>query len=303
MNIAIVGEGLIDLLPTSDFGYTWVPGGSALNAAIAAARLGVPTAYIGAVSTDNFGRQILAKLEASRVDTMLVQRVDAQTALTLVQPGSPGDEFQLYGERAAHTLYDPQPRPDLPDETHFLLFGSISLMTNPTSSSILEIVAAHRRRLATVFDPNVRPNMFSTDAYRERLGIWLGLSSIVKVSRQDLQYLHPNRDITEVARDWLEHGPSVVVVTLGEDGSVLYRRDHDAVSVPAVSVDVQDTVGAGDTFCAALMAGLIECNYQHQNDLERFENETWANIMHFASRAAAVTCSRVGCNPPRRSEV
>lgn len=304
MSIAILGEALIDFKNTGPLAFQGFVGGSSLNVATAAVRLGQPTAFLAQISTDIFGHALFEHIQREGIDSSYVLQSSASSTLAFVEERGGQAHFSFVGKGAADTLYDPRPRPVLPDTTRFVQFGSISLLTDPTSSSIVDIVSAHRDRLTVVFDPNCRPQLTSDrDGYRQKLKGWLKLAHLVKVSDQDLGWLEPNRPLEDVARGWLERGPHVVIVTRGEKGSALYRRGCTPVEIPTPHVSVVDTVGAGDTFTAGLMVGLLEFGHTDSAQLETHSDATLREVMQFAAASAAINCTRAGCNPPTRGEV
>ena len=308
MKIAILGEALIDFKSTGPLEFKGFIGGSSLNVATACSRLGQDTAFLGQVSQDMFGARLLEHMSANGIDSNLVLRSEAPTTLAFVEERNGQAHFSFIGNKAADTLYDPQPRPVLPGDVKFMQFGSISLLNDPTSTSITEVIGKHRSSLnhnvTVVFDPNCRPALTpDLDGYRRKLKTWLRLAHLVKVSDQDLGWLEPDRPLHEVAYDWIAQGPTVVIITRGEHGSVLYRNNHAPLEVPTPKVQVVDTVGAGDTYTAGLMVGLLEHGHERAEQLATHSNETLLAVMNFAAASAAINCTRAGANPPTRDEV
>ena len=300
MNIVTSGEALIDFKDSGDLAFQGFVGGSPLNVAVAAARLGAEVGFAAQVSTDLFGERITAHLRANGVSEQLLLRSDAPTTLAFVSERGGDAHFSFMNAGAADTLYDPQPRPTLPDGVRFLEFGSISLLHEPSGGAIADLVALHADRLSTVFDPNVRPALIpERAAYLQRLTAWLALSRIVKVSAQDLDWLYPDRDVLAAAVGWLRHGPEAIVVTRGSEGAQLLRPGREPLSVAAPAVEVVDTVGAGDTFTAALMVTLSE----RPVPLADLEDGEAAAVLRFAVAAAALNCTRAGADPPRRADL
>jgi fructokinase len=158
--------------------------------------------------------------------------------------------------------------------------------------------------LTVVFDPNCRPSLTpDLVSYKQKLENWLKLAHLVKVSDQDLSWLEPDKTLEEVALDWLTRGPKAVIITRGEHGSVLFRNGKPNLLIETPKVKVIDTVGAGDTFTAGLMVGLLEHGHQNSSELEQHNDETWLSVMRFAAVSAAINCTRAGANPPTRTEV
>jgi fructokinase len=308
MKIAILGEALIDFKSTGALAFQGFIGGSSLNVATATSRLGQATTFLTQISSDLFGKSLREHMTKNGIDTSHVLESDAHSTLAFVEERNGQAHFSFMNSRAADTMYDPQPRPVLPNNLKFMQFGSISLLTDPTSSSITEIIGKHRSSLnhnvTVVFDPNCRPALTpDLDGYKRKLRNWLRLAHVVKVSDQDLGWLEPDKALDAVAADWISQGPSVVIITRGEHGSSLYRAGHERLQVPTPKVSVIDTVGAGDTYTAGLMVSLLEHGHERAEQLATHTDQTWLEVMTFAAQAAAINCTRAGANPPTRAEV
>lgn len=304
MKIAILGEALIDFKSTGELAFQGFVGGSSLNVATASSRLGQATTFLTQISSDLFGNRLKDHMVQNQIDTTHVLETDAHSTLAFVEERGGQAHYSFMGNGAADTLYNPEPRPVLPASVLFMQFGSISLLTEPTSSSITDIVAKHRERLTVVFDPNCRPSL-TPDllGYKQKLEAWLKLAHLVKVSDQDLSWLEPDKTLSEVATDWLSKGPKAVIITKGEHGSVLFRVGKPNLEIETPKVRVIDTVGAGDTFTAGLMVGLLEHGHTNSELLETYSDETWLAVMQFAAVSAAINCTRAGANPPTRADV
>jgi fructokinase len=304
MKIAILGEALIDFKSTGNLAFQGFIGGSSLNVATATSRLGQATSFLTQISSDLFGSSLKEHMNKNQIDTTFVLESSAPSTLAFVEERGGQAHFTFLGNGAADTLYNPEPRPELPASLQFMQFGSISLLTEPTSSSIAQIVANHRERVTVVFDPNCRPSLTpDLAAYKEKLENWLKLAHLVKVSDQDLSWLEPDKTLEQVAQDWLSRGPKAVIITRGEHGSVLFRAGKANLEIETPKVQVIDTVGAGDTFTAGLMVGLLEHGHEESSQLETHSDETWLAVMRFAAVSAAINCTRAGANPPTRAEV
>lgn len=300
MNIVCFGEALIDFKDEGHLQFKGYEGGSPMNVAIAAARLGPSVGFGTQISTDMFGIALRDYLKKNKVDMSLVESSDAPTTLAFVSEKDGDAHFSFISNGAADTLYNPQPRPQLPESVKFVQFGSKSLLDEPTSSSITDIVAMHQDKAVIVFDPNCRPALVSSKSeYEASLKQWLELSTIVKVSTQDLEWLYPEKDSATVANDWLEFGPFAVIVTNGGEGATLYRKGKTPVFSQSKAVTVVDTVGAGDTFTGGLMTNLLELN----KSLDLISDNEWQQALSFAAHAAAFNCTRAGASPPTRQEL
>ena len=301
MRIVCCGEALIDFKATGPLAFQGYVGGSPLNVAVAASRLGAEVGFVSQLSSDMFGDAIRRAMLENGIDMALVLPSDAPSTLAFVSELDGEAHFSFVSNGAADTLYDPQPRPQLPASVRFLEFGSISLLFEPTASAIIDIVAAHHDRCITIFDPNVRPALIhDREVYLAQLPRWLSLSHLVKVSTQDLTWLYPGQEPLQAAAQWLEHGPKAVVVTQGGRGVSLLRAGQPTMQLPAPQVAVKDTVGAGDTSTGALIAALLERDIA---DLTALSAVSWQEILTFAAAAAAINCTRAGAQPPHRDEL
>ena len=295
MNIVCLGDALIDFKEVGPLTFRGFVGGSPLNVAVAASRLGGRAGFASQVSNDLFGRAIRAYLDENGVDTSFLLESDAPSTLAFVGEVAGEAVFDFIANGSADVLYDPQPRQTFPG-VKMVQFGSISLLQEPAATTLTDTVAQHSEAMV-VFDPNVRPALIpDRDAYEARLKRdWLPVSDLVKVSSQDLRWLYPDTPYEEVARAWLGEGPEAVIVTDGGAGVTLHRRASEPLHVPAPRVEVVDTVGAGDTFTGALMVALLE--------EPKRSDAAWRDALAFAAAAAAVNCTRAGADPPTRGEL
>ena len=300
LQIISCGEALIDFKQMESLNFEGFEGGSPMNVAVAAARLGPKVGFAGQVSNDLFGEVLRKYLEKNKVDMTYLLEHHAPSTLAFVAEIDGDAHFSFMSSGAADTLYDPRPRPSFPESLKYLMFGSISLLTEPTASSILDVVALHEERCTIVLDPNVRPTLIpDKDEYETKLSRWLELADIVKVSTQDLTWLYPDSTKEEVASRWLEQGPGAVIITDGGDGVTLYRPGKEPLIAASKKVEVVDTVGAGDTFTGGLMTRLLELD----KSLSALTDESWLDVLSFAAHAAAFNCTRAGANPPTRDEL
>jgi fructokinase len=300
MNIVCLGEALIDFKAQAHLQYQGYVGGSPLNVAVAAARLGANVGFATQISSDMFGEAIEEYLRANRVDTALLLRDDAPSTLAFVGEVNGEAVFSFMGTGAADRNYNPQPRPQLDEATRYLFFGSISLLFEPTSTTICDIVAQHQGQAVVMFDPNVRPNLIAAKKdYLASLERWRALSDIIKISTQDLSWLFPDDAPEAVAERWLKAGSKIVIITKGSEGVALYRAGDAVLTLATPRVEVVDTVGAGDTFSGALLVALHETD----KPLADLSDNDWRKALRAAVAAAALNCRRSGANPPNRDEL
>ncbi|WP_206510913.1 carbohydrate kinase [Rhodococcus sp. BGS-1C] len=308
MTILVCGEALVDLVPVHD-GPLLAPklGGGPFNVAVSLGRLGSSVAFLSRVSTDPFGEQILASLQDAGVDTSWIQRGKEPTTLamtTLAEDGSA--QYSFYADGTADRLVrDPGA---LPDEIDVLSFGTLSLLYEPGVSMYAALLhRAHAAGKLTMVDPNIRPAAIDStsgditaDGFRLRFRTWLPAVDILKVSEDDSHWLGLGEEGTTVD-DWLEQGVTAVVMTRGGDGISVFTATGE-YSVPGVPVDVVDTIGAGDTVHGALLSFLVRESIVTSGTLGEMDREDWERALRFAARAAAVTVSRPGADPPWASE-
>ena len=294
----VVGEVLIDLIPESDQYFAFVGGGPA-NTAKALAKLGVKTYFIDGVSNDEYGQ--MAKTELLSADVLLdyaqfSNKPTCTAKVTLSKSGSASYEFVIEDtasfDFSASWLPDPLSlRPSL------LHIGTLATVIEPGASVLFEWAQNVAQVAPIVFDPNIRPAVLGDRVeYVKKVEKWVAISSTVKVSDEDLNWLYPGKAINEIIKKWLDVGVELVVVTLGDKGIVAYRK-NEQISVDAVKVVVADTVGAGDTVGAVLVEAIVD------NGLDRLTGEVLKAMLNRASRAAAITVSRAGANPPSKEEI
>lgn len=308
MTILVCGEALVDLVPVHE-GPLLAPklGGGPFNVAVAIGRLGSSVAFLSRVSNDAFGEQILASLRDAGVDVSWVQRGDEPTTLAMTTLASDGSaQYSFYADGTADRLV--QDPGDLPDEIAALSFGTLSLLYEPGASMYASLLhRAHEAGKLTMLDPNIRPAAIDStsgditaDGFRTRFASWLPSVDILKVSEDDSHWLGLGANGTTVD-DWLAAGVTAVIMTRGGDGISVFLKSGE-ISVPGVAVDVVDTIGAGDTVHGALLEFLNEESILTSHVLSEMSKEDWERALSFAARAAAITVSRPGADPPWASE-
>ncbi|RAM37058.1 carbohydrate kinase family protein [Arthrobacter globiformis] len=305
--LTVIGEGLVDVVQRSS-GIEAHVGGSPLNVAVGLARLGHPVQFVGRYGRDAYGESVAAHLRASSV--MLPQAPDGlptSVATALVDDdGAATYTFDLAWELPGLA----ERLPFMLQGTTLLHTGSIATMLAPGAAEVLAAVEHAHPAVTISFDPNCRPSIITDAEYaRRQAEKFVTLSDIVKASDEDLAWLYPGVDPLESARRWLQlggaEGPAMVVVTRGAAGPWGITAAGEA-EFAAPRVEVADTVGAGDSFMAALLSGVVDrglAGAQNRSDLRALPAEGLTALLAHASRAAAVTVSRAGANPPTRAEL
>ncbi len=306
--ILCCGEALIDMLPREttlgEPAFAPYPGGAVFNTAIALGRLGAPSGFFTGLSSDLFGEMLDQTLAASHVDTALCARSGRPTTLAFVKLVDGQASYAFYDENTAGRLLSEDELPALPDRVAALFFGGISLVNDPAASSYATLqaraVAAGR---VTMIDPNIRPG-FITDAaaYRRRIARMIAAADLVKLSDEDLHWLEGDGDLVTLARGILARGPKVVFLTEGASGARAVTATQDRF-IAATKVTVADTVGAGDTFNAGVLASLHSAGVLTRTGIVGLSDDALDAALSLGTRAAAVTVSRPGANPPWAQEL
>ena len=294
----VVGEVLIDLVPGGSDRKPIVGGGPA-NTAKALSRLGIDAQFIDGVSTDDYGQMAKGELVASGVKLDYLKFSDKPTCLAIVSlsdSGSASYEFVIENTATFDFTSDwlPNPQSERPALLHI---GTLATVIEPGASVLFEWAQSVAKVAPIVFDPNIRPAVISDrDQYVMQVERWVSISSAVKVSDEDIIWLYPSLDIDHVVNNWLVKGPSLIVVTYGDNGLAGYRVG-EKVSVDAVKVAVADTVGAGDTVGAILVEAIVK------DGLDTLSGVRLEMMLKRAAKAAAITVSRSGANPPTLKEI
>ncbi|MGM1063877.1 carbohydrate kinase family protein [Saccharothrix sp. Mg75] len=298
--IIVGGEALIDLVPDHAGGYRPLPGGSPANTAVGLGRLGTPTALLARLADDHLGALLRAHLETSNVDLRHVAASTAPTTLAVVDVDRNGAaDYSFYVDGCADGGWRVGDLPtDLPPDAALHVGGSFALAVEPMATAFETLLSREHPRRVVTLDPNIRPSLVDDDtAVRARLRRWLGMADVVKVSADDLAWIAPDRPTADVVAEWHEQGPVLVVVTRGADG-VHASGPAGCVDLPAPSVDVTDTVGAGDAFTAGLLAALDRDELLTRATLTTVTRAELTEALTYAQRVAAITCTRPGADPP-----
>ena len=297
-HVWVAGEVLIDLIPEGSERKPIVGGGPA-NTAKALSKLGIDTQFIDGISTDDYGQMAKAELVASGVKLDYVKYSDKPTCLAIVSlsdSGSASYKFVIENTATFDFTSDWLPNPQTEPPT-LLHIGTLATVIEPGASVLFAWAQSVANVAPIVFDPNIRPAVISDrKKYLMQVERWVSISSSVKVSDEDIKWLYPSLEIEQVVDDWLAKGPSLIVITYGDKGLAGYRMG-EKVSVDAVKVAVADTVGAGDTVGAILVEAIVK------DGLDTLSGVRLEMMLKRAAKAAAITVSRSGANPPTLKEI
>jgi fructokinase len=294
MSTWVCGEVLIDVLPTGP-----VVGGGPANTAKALARLGHAVDFIGGISTDAYGQMASKELSRDGVGLGLSLESNKPTCTATVQldnAGSATYAFVIDGTATFDFLpsWLPDPERLKPSVLHI---GTLATVVEPGAAVLFDWAVKCAEFAPIVFDPNVRPSFLGDrEKYCQAVEKWVGISSVVKLSDEDIDWLYPDQSLDEVAHRWLEGETSLVVITRGAKGIIGYTQGASE-EVEGVRVDVVDTVGAGDTVGAILVEGVV------QHSVAGLVGHTLNTFLHRAAVAAGITVSRAGAQPPRMHEL
>jgi len=300
--VVVCGEALIDMIQSDDGTHHSAPGGGPFNTARALARLGVPTAFLGHLSQDRFGRELADLLKADGASLELTTFGPEPTTIAFADVDTEGSaeyRFEVKGTSAPNLTADMVPAA-FGAEVEALAIGTLGLVLEPMASTLADLVTRERSRHLILVDPNVRLGLAPEAEYRERLMSVMAASTIVKASDSDLAWLYPDAALDEAAALILDEGVQLVVITLGADGAYAAHRDL-RLRVASPPVEVADTIGAGDSFSAALLAWLHDHGLVRP-DLTLDETQLRA-ALDYACLAASITCGREGADPPWRQEL
>ena len=294
----VAGEVLIDLIPDSKELKPVVGGGPA-NTAKALAKIGVRTQLINGISNDKYGQMAKDELSSAGVKLDYVKYSEKPTCSAMVSLSDSGSAtYEFIIENTVTFDFDldwlPNPQTERPTLLHI---GTLATVIEPGASVLYEWAQSVAKVAPIVFDPNIRPAVIGDrKQYVMQVERWVSISSAVKVSDEDLKWLYPSLDIDQVVNNWLTKGPSLIVVTYGDKGLAGYRIDEKVI-VDAIKVAVADTVGAGDTLGAILVEAIVK------DGLSSLSGVRLGMMLKRAAKAAAITVSRSGANPPTLKEI
>jgi fructokinase len=294
MSIWVCGEVLIDVPPTGP-----VVGGGPANTAKALSRLGHAVDFVGGISTDSYGQLARKELERDGVGLGLSLESNKPTCTATVHLDKAGSATYTFVIDGTATFdfsqsWLPDPERLKPSVLHI---GTLATVVEPGAAVLFDWAVRCAEFAPIVFDPNVRPSFLGNrEKYCQAVEKWVGISSVIKLSDEDIAWLYPDQSLDEVAHRWLEGETSLVVVTRGAKGIIGYTQGASE-EVEGVRIDVVDTVGAGDTVGAILVEGVV------QHSVAGLVGHTLNTVFHRAAVAAGITVSRAGAQPPRMHEL
>lgn len=305
--IVCCGEALIDFLPRklADGAAAYQPlnGGSIFNTAIALGRLGIPAGFFSGLSTDFFGDSLKEGLKASNVDLAYVQFSDRPTTLAFVKLENGHARYSFFDENSAGRMLTRKDAPKLAPRVSALHFGSFCLATEPCASTYEALMKREAGKRVICLDPNIRPTLIKhRRAHLARLNRLIAMCDILKISDEDVAWMTGKSDLATAARKWLKAGAKIVAITKGGYGVEAFTPGF-SLNLPAKPVQVADTVGAGDTFTAGLLAALTTAKLLTKPSLAGIARSQLEAALDYAARAAAITVSRPGADPPWASEL
>jgi len=302
------GDALIDFLPVKSVNgrdaAVPVAGGSCLNVAVGMARLGAPTGFVGGISTDLFGRMIAEHALASQVELRYATRSEHQTTLAFVRTVAGEPQYAFYDEATASRNWIYRCGSIPIDEIEAIHVGSTTLVNDEGAAHALAMIDDAGASVTISFDPNCRPALVRRKArYVDQMDAFAASADIVRMSDVDFEFLYGGNDYAGRAKSLMATGASLVVVTRGIKGAQAWHGRAGMVEVRAPTIDVVDTIGAGDSFQAALLFALRALRRISAEKLIEMNPDELRRALSFASVCAAFTCGRAGADPPRATDV
>ena len=305
----VCGEALFDLFPeeSGPDGHLLFDariGGSPFNVAIGLARMRREAGLLTGLSADFLGERLVSSLREEGVATDFLVRKSAPTTLSLVGLGADGSpQYVFYGQGSADRLLETAELPVFPAKVKGIHFGSYSIAVPPVADALIDLASRETGNRLISLDPNIRLNVVpDLQVWRRRVEAMATKADLIKVSFEDIHSLYPDETPNALVAHWLALGVGLVIVTRGV-GGVVGTTPEFVVEVPAEPVNVVDTVGAGDTFQAALLTALDELGFAHREAIRTIDRATLTRVLQFAGNAAAITCTRRGADLPGRSEL
>ncbi len=308
----VCGEALFDFFSEDDasgqaskVNYKAIAGGSPFNVAVGLRRLGIDAGLFAGLSDDYLGRRLRQVLKDEGVREGYLLEFSAPTTLAMVAVGANGSpQYSFRGEGCADRQLQLKHLPTLGADIRGLHIGSFSLVVQPIADTLLALIRRESGKRLISLDPNVRLNPEpNIEVWRQRVAELVKHADLIKVSDEDLHLLYPDQSPESVLQGWLQHRCQLVFLTRGGTGATVFSRQYGNWSAPAVKVVMADTVGAGDTFQAALIAWLTEQQLDSVDGLQNLSREQIDSLLNFAIRAAALTCGKTGPDLPYRHQL
>jgi len=308
-SVLVIGEALVDVVHGINGEIKNIPGGSPANTAVALARLGTKTYMKARTSSDQFGTEIRNYLTNQNVNLDYSLVVDSPSSVidaVIQKDGSAKYEANLNGA-ADYGWTFAELNQEIDRDIQIIQLGSLTSYVEPGATNVEKWFAQLRQsdKYLLTFDPNIRHPLDGQNEkdVRNRAKRLASLSHVVKASDEDLNWIFSNDNPKDSAINIIKSGASLVFVTLGKKGAFGVNKELEIIEVPAKEIEVIDTIGAGDTFAAALITQLLENSWINENELEKLKTTDLTAILTNCALAATITCSRQGANPPHRLEV
>jgi len=308
-SVLVIGEALVDVVYGINGEIKNIPGGSPANTAVALARLGTKTYMKARTSSDQFGTEIRNYLTNQNVNLDYSLVVDSPSSVidaVIQKDGSAKYEANLNGA-ADYGWTFAELNQEIDRDIQIIQLGSLTSYVEPGATNVEKWFAHLRQsdKYLLTFDPNIRHPLDGQNEkdVRNRAKRLASLSHVVKASDEDLNWIFSNDNPKDSAINIIKSGASLVFVTLGKKGAFVVNKELEIIEVPAKEIEVIDTIGAGDTFAAALITQLLENSWINENELEKLKTTDLTAILTNCALAATITCSRQGANPPHRLEV
>jgi fructokinase len=308
-SVLVIGEALVDVVHGINGEIKNIPGGSPANTAVALARLGTKTYMKARTSSDQFGTEIRNYLTNQNVNLDYSLVVDSPSSVidaVIQKDGSAKYEANLNGA-ADYGWTFAELNQEIDPDIQIIQLGSLTSYVEPGATNVEKWFAQLRQsdKYLLTFDPNIRHPLDGQNEkdVRNRAKRLASLSHVVKASDEDLNWIFSNDNPKDSAINIIKSGASLVFVTLGKKGAFVVNKELEIIEVPAKEIEVIDTIGAGDTFAAALITQLLENSWINENELEKLKTTDLTAILTNCALAATITCSRQGANPPHRHEV
>lgn len=307
--IVVCGEALVDLFVRAEadgaLDVSARLAGAPFNLAIGLARLGGRSALAAGLSTDLFGQSFRRHLEAEKVEGDFIEIYEAPTNLVIVGRNAKGDPtYDFPIKDSADCKLNLQHLSDTSLPIAAITFGSYLMAFPESQQALLSVLRQRQIQSLICLDPNIRLGMISDPlVWRHAFELFVPLCDIIKASEEDIEAIYPEKDHDQVAKNVLDQGPKLFIMTRGKKDVSAWQYNGTKLTSESQKIDVKDTVGAGDSFFAALLIQLQQCGALEKQGLATLSKENLLAALDFANRAAAITCSRLGADLPRKGEI